>query len=248
MKVACSSASFARAFTAGTLTQLEWLDICANELEVDGIIFDTRDFPRDDAEYLAQLKKSATDLGLTVAALAVGLLETQNAAARLGVAAALGAPLLIAGAPERSDDPQAWGAFADTLKAASGAAKRTNVTLALRASQGTLCESVADYKRIGKDVDSAWLRFALPPLALGAADDPAALLAKAVIAMHVLGEFDSFARENDAEALALVKALARFRGFIVLEHALEPAAATTAYHDAFDRFAHLRARALATTA
>ena len=67
MKIAVSSAAFAAAFTAGTTTQLEWLDACANELEVDGVVFALADFPRTDAEYLAQLKKSATDLGLTVA-------------------------------------------------------------------------------------------------------------------------------------------------------------------------------------
>src|SRR5579862_7300506 len=69
MKLAVSSTSFADDFAGGALTQLEWLDLCAAELEADGVVFELRHFPRTDAEYVAQLKKMAVDLGLTVAAL-----------------------------------------------------------------------------------------------------------------------------------------------------------------------------------
>ncbi|MBD5634860.1 MAG: hypothetical protein IAI49_10310, partial [Candidatus Eremiobacteraeota bacterium] len=72
MKIACSSASFAQEIRRGDLTQLDWLDLCANELELDGVVFDADHFPRTDADYLAQMKKAAADLGLTVAALAAG--------------------------------------------------------------------------------------------------------------------------------------------------------------------------------
>jgi hypothetical protein len=41
MKIACSSASFAHEIRRGELTLLEWLDIVANELELDGVVFDT---------------------------------------------------------------------------------------------------------------------------------------------------------------------------------------------------------------
>ncbi len=55
MKIACSSGAFAGPLAAGSLSQLEWLDACANELEVDGVVFAADHFPRTDAEYLAQL-------------------------------------------------------------------------------------------------------------------------------------------------------------------------------------------------
>ena len=67
MKIACSTASFERALAEKSLTQLEWLDLCANELEVEGVVFDARHFLRTDDEYLAQLKKLCVDVGLTVA-------------------------------------------------------------------------------------------------------------------------------------------------------------------------------------
>src|SRR5579875_1501161 len=70
MKLACTSGAFHAVIESGGLTQLEFLDFCAREAACDGIVFDVRHFPRTDDEYLAQLKKMATDRGLTVAAVA----------------------------------------------------------------------------------------------------------------------------------------------------------------------------------
>ena len=108
MKIACSSASFANDLRGGRLTQLEWLDVCANELEVDGVVFVAAHFPRWDGEYLAQLRKLCVDLGLTVAGLEAEALDTAEIAARLDAANALGAPLLLVRAPGASADPEAW--------------------------------------------------------------------------------------------------------------------------------------------
>jgi hypothetical protein len=255
MKIACSSASFARALEEGTLTQLEWLDISANELEVDGVVFDAAHFPRRDVEYLAQLVKACVDLGLSVAGLSVDALFESDAAPWLETALALRAPLVVARAPKTGDDASAWGGFADAAKAASRLAKKANVTLALRNAAGTLCESAADLKRLAKDVDSAWLRFAPDLVALGSADDAAALLPKSVIALHAMSDPATFARDDDAEAGRAIRALQRFRGFLVLDRAAShvTGAATqhgddpnrAPYHDALLRFYGVRARALA---
>ena len=232
---------------AGTLTHLEWLDLCANELELDGIVFNAGDLPREDADYLAQLKKLAADLGLSVAAVEAHDAFGDDAQRSLGVALALGAPLLVMRAPAQREDPSAWGEFADAVKTAAGLAKQANVTLALRNAPGTLCTSVADCKRLAKDVDSAWLRYALASDAFGASDDARDLLSKSVIAMHALSQPERFATQDDAEARALIGSLARFRGFIVLE-ADTGDAPHDAYHRAVERFAALRERALLTSA
>src|SRR5579863_9211938 len=70
MKLACASSSFHRDIERGELTQLEFLDLCARELACDGVVLDVRHFPRTDDDYLAQIKKMATDRGLSIAALA----------------------------------------------------------------------------------------------------------------------------------------------------------------------------------
>jgi sugar phosphate isomerase/epimerase len=215
MKLACCSADLAASLEAGTLTQLEWLDWCAAELAVDGVVFDMRHFPRSDADYLAQLKKLCADLGLTVAAVADDVLLGDDRApalsAALSTALELGAPLAVVRAPLSSDDPAAWSRCVAAAKFAVRAAKRSNVTLALRNAPGTLCASVADCKRLAKDVDSAWLRFAPDVASLDATEPPAPLLRRAAIAVHALGPRDDYP--------AIVRAIAELRAFLVIEPA-----------------------------
>jgi sugar phosphate isomerase/epimerase len=211
MKLACSSADLTRSLEAGTLTQLEWLDWCAGELAADGVVFDLRHFPRTDDQYLAQLKKLCADLGLTVAAVAGDALFDGSHEQALSLAFALGAPLAIARPPLEDDDASAWTRFVAAAKAAASAAKRANVTLALRNAPGTLCPTAADCKRLTKDVDSAWLRFAPDVASLDPTEPASGLLRRAAIAVHTLGPQDDYG--------ALVRALAGLRAFLVIEPA-----------------------------
>jgi len=55
MRIAVSSSTFRRPLAAGELTQLEWLERCASQLDADGVLADLADFPRTDLEYTAQL-------------------------------------------------------------------------------------------------------------------------------------------------------------------------------------------------
>ena len=142
-----------------------------------------------------------------------------------------------------SDDPAAWGAFAEIARRLAASAKAANVTIALRTAPGTLCENAADLRRFKKDVDSAWLRFAPEPAMLGAPGDGEAVLAKSVIAFCPIEHLATFAAAGDVEAPAAVRALARFRGFVVLERR-EVEAPRDAYHHAIERFAALRASSL----
>jgi hypothetical protein len=242
MKVACSSASFARALEAGELTQLEWLDLAANELEADGVVFEARHFPRFDDDYVAQVKKTCVDLGLSVAALADDSAFGEGAARAIALAVSLGAPLVVARAPAASDDPNGWNAFVAAGKGAASEAKRANVTLALRDAPQTLVAGIADAKRLAKDVDSAWIRFA-PEVGSRDAEALDTALAKSVIAYHTVRELSSFATDGDAEATRLIAELRRFRGFVVLER-VEDGGPRDAFHLALERFASLRASAL----
>jgi sugar phosphate isomerase/epimerase len=216
MKLASSSASFDAALTAGALTQLEWLDLCARELDLDGIAFDARHFPRTDDDYLAQLKKLAVDLGLTVAGLVCDVLGTPgrpedvgSAAVWLEAARALGAPLLVSAVPAATaDDPAGWNGLVAAAKAAAIDAKRCNVVLAIRNERGTLCASVADLKQLGKEVDSSWLRYAVDAAALDPPEPVAPLLPRTVITLHTA--------DGDA-ADGTLAALDGVRGFLVID-------------------------------
>jgi hypothetical protein len=242
MKVACSSASFARSLEAGELTQLEWLDLAANELEVDGVVFEAQHFPRVDDDYVAQVKKACVDLGLSVGALADDSIFGDGALQAIALAGSLGAPLVVARAPAANDDPNGWNAFVAAAKHAASEGKRANVTIALRDAPQTLVTGIADAKRLVKDVDSAWIRFA-PELATGDGEALGPALGKTVIAYHTLRAPSSFAAADDVEATRVIAELRRFRGFVVFERSGDEGA-RDAFHLALERFAHLRASAL----
>jgi hypothetical protein len=219
MKLCCSTAAFGRAIDAGELTQLEWIDACANDLDIDGVEFDGRFFPRTDDDYLAQLKKLCADLRLTVACVrspvALGGKDVDASLASflpwIAHADALGSPLLrfaCATVPDGSPGI-AWRELIRGLKAACVEAKRANVTLALeRGDQGSLISSSADTKRVQKECDSAWLRIATRAEDLAGADNAAylALLDETVI-MTAL---------SDDGRLIDAASRSGFRGFVAL--------------------------------
>ncbi len=149
----------------GTLTHLEWLEGCASRLDVDGAIFGWADFPRTDAEYAAQVKKVAVDLGIVPVALdAPGLLDPERSdeerTAAVALAAGIGASLLRTTAgPPGELPPQTFVRMVAAAKAMAKFGKAANVTLAVTPTAGTLVATLADLKHLAKDVDSAWLRY-----------------------------------------------------------------------------------------
>ncbi len=212
MKLAVSSHAFDRAIAAGDLTQLEFLDWCARDRLCDGVVLDARHFPRSDDDYLAQLKKVATDRGLTVAALAdEAFFSADEPAMRaaLARAVAIGAPLLAA--PLALETSSAWVAQLERLNVATGLAKHANVTLALRNRPGTFAATDADCRRATKEADSAWLRYGIEPEAFDRASEPARLAANTVL---VWARIAADARERIATTLA---AFQDFDGFVVLD-------------------------------
>ena len=209
MKLACSSTAFDELLRSGELTQLEWIDSCAHELAVDGVVLDVRHFPRTDTDYLAQVKKMAADLGLTVAALrhdGFFALEEPAMLQAVEMAVALGAPLLSAPLPPAT--ACSWSEVQQALGTATGQAKRLNVTLALRNVPHTFAASTHDMKRASKEADSAWLRYGPDFEALEAGSDAESLLGKTVLA------WASF--EHAASA---AKTLGGYIGFVALDDA-----------------------------
>lgn len=169
MKLCCCSRSYAHAFHSGDLTQLEWIDRCA-ELGLDGVDLAAGHFPRADYDYLAQLKKLCVDRGLTIAAVslddAFGDGDIDAEAARVGMwiahAADVGAPLVRFSVGVATGSPGiAWRELIRGLKQISATAKERNVTLALQLRSESQVPSPADGKRALKEADSAWLRCAI---------------------------------------------------------------------------------------
>lgn len=218
MRLCCSTSSYRRAIESGELTQLEWVDRCANELQVDGVDFGARYFPRTDEDYLAQLKKMCADRRLTVAG-ATAMTELgggdvdaalESFAPWIERAAALGAPVLRFEGGRADGSPGiAWREFVRALKAACAAAKLRNVTLALQAGDRTaLVATPTDLRRAFKECDSAWLRVAMraSDLTGGAAGEWRGLLDQTVIATSKTGASEEITALDQAG----------YRGFLSL--------------------------------
>ena len=165
MKIAVTSSSFSAALRRGTLTHLEFLEAAASRLNADGVVLALSDFPRTDGEYLAQVKKAATDLGLVPVALDVpGLLEPDRSAAdgaaALAVAAAAGAGLLrVTAGPPGELPPETFARTVAAAKSLASRAKAANITLTVASDPATLLGDIAAVQNFSKYVDSAWLRY-----------------------------------------------------------------------------------------
>lgn len=234
MKLCCSSHSYARTLAAGGLTQLEWVDLCADELMLDGVEFVRSHFPRLDTEYVAQLKKLCADRCLTVAGLHHDIpFEASDAdqhvaklANSLEVAAGLGAPLVrICTAGAAGSPVLAWRELIRGLSAACIQAKQYNITFALQPQVGALVATPTDVKRAMKECDSAWLRLAATAgmQSLASRDEWSEAFASTVIVVASMTRLDTFGAD---EATDYIQALThlwqrRYHGFLSLEYAGE---------------------------
>lgn len=211
MKLACASGAFHRKIESGELTQLEFLDLCARELACDGVVLDVRHFPRTDDDYLAQIKKTAADFGLCIAALSDPrwfAAEPERMAEVIRRAVILGAPL-VAGTLA-TETALSWHDQLDRLNDATSLAKMHNVTLALRNAPGTFASTTHDCKRAAKEADSAWLRYGPDPLRFDPASDPAVLAPHTVLLWSEIGD-------GDRAITAISAAFAGFRGHLAID-------------------------------
>ncbi len=217
--------------SAGDLTQLEWIDLCASELGLDGIEFALAHFPRLDSDYVAQLKKLCTDRCLTVAALqhdiaieaaaiddhVVGLERS------LELATWLGAPLVrFFLAPSLGPQAVEWREVIRGLKTACVCAKQRNVTFALEPKSQSLVSSPPEAKRIMKECDSAWLRLAPDTSVLASANRDAWVeaLESATLVVAPMGSLDTFGADESIDYIAALTFLWQhhYRGFLTLEY------------------------------
>lgn len=148
------------------------------------MVFDIRHFPRVDVEYLAEVKKLCVDRGLTIAALAVDDLFSRDEASLdlvFGIAAEIATPIILTDPPAPGEVPAyAWRDTATRGKAISRLGKRANITIGLRNAADTICTNAADLKRLTKDIDSSWLRFA-PEVSTLTAEEISSLQVRTVI-------------------------------------------------------------------
>jgi sugar phosphate isomerase/epimerase len=217
--------------SAGDLTQLEWVDLCAGELSLDGVEFVLSHFPRLDSDYVAQLKKLCVDRCLTVAALHhdtpfdSSLVDehVENLARSLDLAFWLGAPLIRFNVGQVDGSPAfAWRECIRGLKSACIVAKQRNIVLAVEPCAGSLVASPAEAKRALKECDSAWLRLAPAAtlLATSQRDEWMQALDRTVFAVAPIVQLDTFGADETLDYIGVLELLwqERYQGFLSLEY------------------------------
>lgn len=227
---------------AGDITHLEWVDLCAHELMLDGVEFAGAHFPRTDDDYLAQLKKLCADRCLTVAGYHHDILfdstdadtHVQLLTQAIDIALALGAPVLRFECANLNGSPGvAWRELIRGLKAACVHAKLRNVTLALQPRNQTLVATRGDAKRAMKECDSAWLRLALSAHALASDhhEEWTHALEEVTMMSAPTMRLDTFGADETIDYIGVLTHLwqCRYRGFLSVE-----------YHGAEDESAAVR--------
>jgi sugar phosphate isomerase/epimerase len=232
MKLGCICGCFNRAFDAGQMSQLTFLERCARDLGVAGAELQDIHFPETRPRYLAALRRAAGDLGLALIGIGVhndfGRAEStwrQSEIVKvkqwIEVAAEIGAGhvRVFAGHPEGSITER-WPAMLAALREVAAYAGEAGVRLVLENEAG-FTPDAATHLRIVREVGHPALQ---PLLDTGNYPDGwRSVLETAPHAVHVHAKFwsvDAAGAEPGMDYPALVGGLRRrgYAGWISFEY------------------------------
>jgi sugar phosphate isomerase/epimerase len=242
MKLGCTCASFGRAFAAGTMDQMKFLEACAGELRVAGAELQDIHFPRTSLAYLRDLKTCADSLGLQIIGIGVhndfGRREANFRQAEvvkvkhwIEVAQALGAPLvrIFAGRPE-GPAAERWADMIAALREAATFAAEARLTLGLENHNGASFAPTADgILRILEEVRAPALQHLLDTG--NYADGWPSIAKTASLAVHVHAKFWHVAADGSEpdidypRVLGLLRAHG-YRGWLSFEYEADEPEAT----------------------
>ena len=177
-KVGCNIWSYHRAVNAKKLNQLQWLEMCARELKLDGVEILDYGTPdsvikakKIDYDYLKKMKKLCADLHLDIycvsAAQNLGDLDKKKQAANIAhvkrlidVGEYLGSPVVrfFAGHPEPKEKREAcWKVLVKAVKDLTSYAEKKGIVLAVENhNHGGFMRTSADFLRLYRGVGSKW--------------------------------------------------------------------------------------------
>jgi sugar phosphate isomerase/epimerase len=237
MRLGCICGSFNRSFDSGAMDQVGFLKHCASSLSVDGVELQDIHFPETRLSYLRQLRRTAGDLGLAIAAVGVhndfGRADPtfrQSEAVKvkqwIEVAEELGAPLVrvFAGYPEGTR-AERWPAMIAALREVAAFARAAGIRLGLENhNHGAFTPTAAEFLRALREANAPDL---VPLVDTGNFVDGWPSLAAALpMAAHVHAKFwevnadGSDARVDYARIVPLLGA-AGYRGWITFEYEAE---------------------------
>jgi sugar phosphate isomerase/epimerase len=236
MKLGCSSWSYHKLIVEKQVDQIEWLRICAEELELDGVELLDLHFPNLEAPYLRELKMRCVELQLTISCVSVsndlGVAEDEKRQEQIArvrqwvnISAYFGAPVLrvFGGWLPRGEDDKSkrWSAMIAGLAECAEYAEERGVVLAIENHNGRGLVGTADeVERCLREVGSPWLRLNLDT---GDYGDLASIERTLPHAVHVhakLYDLDTDGADPRFDWQQIVRILrdGRYRGFLSVEY------------------------------
>lgn len=168
MKISCSSWSYHRTIEARKLDQINWIDLCAKELKLDGVELLSNHFPSLEKRYLRDLKKKIIDYGLTIASVSASNHFTVTSSTErekeidkvkrwTDIGLFMSAPLIriFAGASQELKDRIMWDRVIKALYKCARYGEKIGMVMALENHGGFGADQVL---RMIKEVGSPWLR------------------------------------------------------------------------------------------
>ena len=210
MKLGCICGTFNRSFDSGAMDQIRFLHRCAGDLQVQGVELQDIHFPQTRPAYLATLRRTARELGLSIVAVGahndfgradptLRQSEVTKVKQWVEVAEQLGAPLVrvFAGYPE-GDRTERWPAMIDSLREVADFARHAGVRLGLENhNHSAFTPTAEEFLRVLGEVNSSTL---VPLLDTGNFTDGWPSIQRVVgIVEHVHAKFWQVARDGSDE-------------------------------------------------
>jgi sugar phosphate isomerase/epimerase len=239
MKLGCSSWSYHQAISEGRLDQLQWLRLCAEELELDGVELLDLHFPDTGLPYLRDLRRRAGELHLTISCVSVSNdfgrtsseargAEVEKVRRWLDIAHFLGAPVLRVfagwlppGEREAERRQSLWPEVVACLRESAAAAADLGVVLGLENhDRRGFVSRPEEIERCLREAASPWLRLCLDTGDLG---DLPAIQRTVRHAVHVHAKFYELDEQGaeqrlDWPGIMAILREAHYRGFLSIEY------------------------------
>jgi len=247
MKIACSSWSFHRSFEEGRIDQKNWIEKCADELELDGVELLDIHFPSTADAYIKEIKKFIIDRGLTISCVSVSnnfgeprergrRREVEKVKKWTEIAYKFGSPVLrvFAGWPgltrrnenrqRRVDKEKLWPKMIECMKESVKYAEDVGVVLGVENhNEKGFVATTDEIFRIKKEVDSDWLMLVLDTGGNVPQPDYAMIEKTIELAPHVHAKFLEIDEKGQDRILDYKKIFgilnrAKYKGFLSIEY------------------------------
>jgi len=229
VKIGCTSWSYHRAIEQGRTNMKEWVKLCAEQLNIDGIELLDVHFPSTSNRFIKEIKKMAIDLGLTICCVDVsnnfGIInehkrtdEIEKVKKWIDIAAKFGAPILrvFAGWPE-DEDEESWNRMIDSLTKVSDYAEEIGIVLGLENhNHKGFIKTGDDILRIMEQVNSRWLAFLLDTGNF--VDGLRSIEKTAHLAVHVHVRLANLDKGGEEKEILDILNRVKYRGFLSIEY------------------------------